>query len=254
MTDVGLMREHNEDTFLVLPDHGVGVVADGMGGDRTGEEASRLVVTTFADLFTNGVGRLDGWPFPPDPNLTEEENQLVLGVRLANRSIIDKVGRDRHLTGLGSTIVAALFDERAERVAVAHAGDSRCYRLRGDEVTELTVDHSLVNDYASVLEDLPPDQQLTPAQWAEIPRNVITRSLGHRADVHVDVHSHATCAGDVYVLCSDGLSSFVTPDRIREMVAASSTLEAACAALIEEANSAGGDDNITVVLARVEDR
>jgi protein phosphatase len=253
MTDVGLMREHNEDNFLVLPDHGVGVVADGMGGSCSGGEASRLVVTTFTNLFTNGVGRLDGWPFPPDPNLTEEENQLVLGVRLANRSIVEKADSDRRFTGHGSTIVAALFDERAERVAVAHVGDSCCYRLRGDEVTELTVVHSLVNDYASVLEELSPDQQPTPAQWAEIPRNVITRALGMREDVQVDVLSHATCAGDVYVLCSDGLSSFVTPDRIREMVNASSTLEAACAALIEEANSAGGDDNITVVLARVED-
>jgi PPM family protein phosphatase len=119
-------------------------------------------------------------------------------------------------------------------------------------VTALTVDHSLVNEYASVLEDLPPDQQPTPAQWAEVPRNVVTRSLGFRGDVQVDVLCHATCVGDVYLLCSDGLSSHVAPDRLREVVAASKTLEAACAALIAEANSARGDDNITVVLARVE--
>jgi protein phosphatase len=256
MTDVNVMRESNDDVFLILPEHRVGVVADGMGSPWLRSLPSKLLVTTFTNLFAAGVGRLEGWPFPYDPNLTEEENQLVTAVRIANRKIFDRIHSNWGVSQqLRTTVVAALFDERAERVAVAHSGDSRCYRLRGDEVTALTVDHTVFSQYGPVLEDIPLNLLSDPVYWEEddVPEDNVTRALGSKEDALVDVLSHATCVGDVYLLCSDGLSRLVTPDRLREVVDASSTLEAACAALIAEASSAGGDDDITVVLARVED-
>ena len=256
MTVRGVMRRLNEEAFLILPERRVGVVADGWGGDGLGSLPSELLVTTFTSLFAAGVGHLEGWPFPYDPNLTEEENQLVTAVRIANRKIFDRIHDNWGVSKqLRTTVVAALFDERAERVAVAHSGDSRCYRLRGDEVTALTVDHTVFSQYGPVLEDIPPNLLLDPVFWAEddVPEADVTRALGSSEDALVDVLSHATCVGDVYLLCSHSLSRLVTPDRLREVVDASSTLEAACAALIAEASSARRVDNITVVLARVED-
>jgi serine/threonine protein phosphatase PrpC len=247
LTDVGLQREHNEDAFVLLPEQGVMAVADGMGGHSSGERAARLAIDALTDYFAAFTDRLESWPFPRDPNLREEENQLVIAVRLANRAIFDDSRVSRSHMGQGSTIVAARFDERTARVAIAHAGDSRCYRIRDGEVTLLTLDHSLVHEYAFAMGELTPEEQ------AQIPRNVITRALGMSPDVQVDVLSHDTRRGDVYLVCSDGLSSHVSDDEIRGLVQSTETLEAACAALVAQANVGGGTDNITVAVARVED-
>jgi protein phosphatase len=148
---------------------------------------------------------------------------------------------------MGTTIVTALFTPNAERVTVGHVGDSRCYRLRGSSLTQLTRDHSLVSD----ARELAP--WMTDEEVSQLPPNVITRALGIREDVQVDLVTETTAPGDVYLLCSDGLSGLVSDDEICTIVAKTPLLNVACRALIDRANHLGGTDNITAVLARVED-
>jgi protein phosphatase len=247
LTDVGLQRDHNEDSLLVLPEYRVVAVADGMGGHRSGDVASQLAVSTLEDFFQVTVGRDATWPFPADPNLTEEENYVVTGLRLANRRIFDRSLKTVADFGMGTTIVAAMFARGADRVTIGHVGDSRCYRVRGDEILQLTRDHSLVSDAAHMA------PWMTEEEVRQLPSNVITRALGIREDVLVDIVTDETRAGDVYLLCSDGLSGLVTDGEMLAIVSAASTLDEACKHLVDRANIQGGTDNITVILARVED-
>ncbi|AUX41786.1 protein phosphatase [Sorangium cellulosum] len=247
MTDTGLLRDHNEDNLLVSEEYRVVAVADGMGGHRSGDVASQLAVSTLSDFLSVTVGRDATWPFPADPNLTEEENYVVTGLRLANRRIFDRSLKTLADFGMGTTIVAAMFSKDAEHVTVGHVGDSRCYRLRDSQITQLTRDHSLVSDAAHMA------PWMTEEEVRQLPANVITRALGIREDVLVDLVTDETRHGDVYLLCSDGLSGLVSDDQILELVMSSGSLDAACKALIDRANYFGGTDNITVVLARVEE-
>lgn len=247
MTDVGLMREHNEDNLLVMPDYHVVAVADGMGGHRSGDVASRLAVSTLSDFFAVTVGRDGTWPFAADPNLTEEENYIVTGLRLANRRIFDRSLKTMADFGMGTTIVTAMFDKTATRVTIGHVGDSRCYRIRGETITQLTRDHSLVSDAQYMA------PWMTEEEIRRLPPNVITRALGIREDVVVDRTTEYTDTGDIYLLCSDGLSGLVKDPEIRDIVLNAASLDDACRLLIDRANFHGGSDNITVVLARVEE-
>ncbi len=246
-TDVGLQRDHNEDSLLLMPDYRVVAVADGMGGHRSGDVASQLAVSTLEDFFQVTVDRDATWPFPADPNLSEEENYVVTSFRLANRRIFDRSLKTVADFGMGTTIVAAMFARGADRVTIGHVGDSRCYRVRGGEIAQLTRDHSLISDAAHMA------PWMTEEEVRQLPSNVITRALGIREDVLVDIVTDETHAGDVYLLCSDGLSGMLNDAEILEVVTTSSTLDEACRTLIGRANLAGGNDNITVVLARVED-
>src|SRR5262245_21290223 len=135
-TDVGLVREHNDDNLPLLPQYRVFAVADGMGGHRSGDVASQLAVTTLEDFFSITVGRDATWPFPADPNLTEEENYVVTSLRLANRRIFDRSLKTMADFGMGTTVVAALFAKDGNRVTIGHVGDSRCYRIRGTEILQ----------------------------------------------------------------------------------------------------------------------
>lgn len=247
LTDVGLQREHNEDSLLVMPEFNVVAVADGMGGHRSGDVASQLAVSTLSDFFEVTVGHDGTWPFPADPNLTEEENYLVAGFRLANRRIFDRSLKTMADFGMGTTIVAAMFNSTVSRVTVGHVGDSRCYRIRGGEIQQLTRDHSLVSD---ALEMAP---WMTPEELRQLPANVITRALGIREDVRVDLVTDEARPFDLYLLCSDGLSGLVSDDEMLEIVARSEPLEETCRILVSRANAHGGTDNITVALARVEE-
>jgi PPM family protein phosphatase len=241
LTDVGLLREHNEDSLLLLPEYRIAAVADGMGGHRSGDVASQLAVTTLQDFFSIVVGRDGTWPFPADPNLSEEENYVVTSLRLANRRIYDRSLKTMADFGMGTTIVAAMFSRDTTRVTVGHVGDSRCYRVRGDEILQMTRDHSLMAPWMSAEE------------VNQLPPNVITRALGIREDVLVDVSSDATALGDLYILCSDGLSGLVSNDQILEIVRREEDIDAMCKQLIERANFFGGTDNITAVIALVEE-
>ncbi len=247
LSDVGLQREHNEDSFCILSKHRLFVVADGMGGHRAGDIASRMAtneIQTFFDATdTDGEG---GWSVGGDADLTPQQIRLVSAVKLANQRIFQASIRNRSVQGMGTTVVSALFDRGKREIHIAHVGDSRAYRARAGELTLLTRDHSLLNDYLLVMPNL------SDAQKERLPSNVITRALGMQDSVAVDVCFHPVEAGDIYVLCSDGLNGMVADDRILDIVQTSGgDIEWAAKALVAEANQNGGEDNITVVLVQM---
>ena len=227
-SDTGRQRRANEDSFFVRAP--LFVVADGMGGAQAGEVASRLA----AETFSAGL---------PDDGTSEQ--RLEERVRAANRRIHEVSQEDRALNGMGTTLTAAYLD--GDELALAHVGDSRAYLLRDGELTRLTRDHTLV-------EELVRRGELTEQQAAEHPqRSIITRALGPEPDIDVDLRTHRVHAGDVLLLCSDGLTGMIGEDEVQELLAGAPSLRDAGRALVDAANSAGGRDNITVVLFRLED-
>jgi PPM family protein phosphatase len=227
-TDTGRQRRENEDSALAQAP--VFVVADGMGGAQAGEVASRIAVETFAQgLPASGTA----------------EQRLVTRVREANRQIFDVSRSERERAGMGTTLTAAYLDD--SNLTIAHVGDSRAYLFRGGSLKRLTQDHSLVDELVR-------RGKLTEEQAAEHPqRSIITRALGPEPEVEVDTWTYPVRPGDVLMLCSDGLTSMVSEERVKEVLASSDSLKSAAQALIDEANAAGGRDNITVVLFRIED-
>jgi serine/threonine protein phosphatase PrpC len=227
-TDTGLQRRANEDSLLVRSP--LFVVADGMGGAQAGEVASSVAV----DTFRAGLG--DG---------EEPERSLVAQVEQANSRINELSHSNAEHAGMGTTITVVYVGE--QDVAIAHVGDSRAYCMRDDELLRLTDDHSLVDELIR-------QGKLTPEEAEEHPqRSVITRALGPEANVEVDVRSFRGRPGDVYLLCSDGLTTMVGEAELLRLLAAHERLADAGEALIAAANNAGGKDNITVVLLRLEE-
>lgn len=246
VTDVGQQREHNEDSFAILPEFDLYIVADGMGGHRAGDVASKMATHTIASFFSATQREDATWPFHFDPHLTLEENRLITGIRVANKRIFETSARNRDVHGMGTTVVGALLNKERKRMYVAHVGDSRCYRVRAGQITQLTRDHSLLNDYLLVMPDL------TPEQREELPKNVITRALGMQDSVVVDLMPESPLVGDFYVLCSDGLSGMIGDDDILASVnAAGGNPKTAAVDLVAKANANGGEDNITVVVLTV---
>lgn len=238
LTDVGKERDHNEDRFVLLPEFGVFMVADGMGGHQCGEVASRMATATVAGYLRAGqpLSRTDGTV----PDL------LRNALSAANEKIHSRGRRSEGHRGMGTTVVAAAFVRDEERLYVAHAGDSRCYRFRNGELRQITRDHSLVEEALRTRPDI------SETDLAFLPANVITRALGVEPKVDVEVREESVELGDLYLLCSDGLHGFVAEERIAEILAGAQVLTDACAALIAAANDHGGGDNITVVLLRFE--
>lgn len=227
-SDTARQRRANEDSFFVRAP--LFVVADGMGGAQAGEVASRLAAETFAAGLTD-----DG----------TSEQRLEERVLAANQRIHEVSQEDRALHGMGTTLTAAYLD--GDELALAHVGDSRAYLLRDGELTRLTRDHTLV-------EELVRRGELTEQEAAEHPqRSIITRALGPEPDIDVDLHSHRVHAGDVLLLCSDGLTGMIGEDEVAGLLRGASSLRDAGRALVDAANAAGGRDNITVVLFRLED-
>jgi PPM family protein phosphatase len=247
LTDVGLQRDHNEDSFSVVPQHDLFVVADGMGGHQAGDVASKLATQTITEFFDTVASEDVTWPFSFDPSLSEEENRLVTGVRLANRQIVDLGNSSSDHQGMGTTVVASLFSPRRGRLYVAHVGDSRAYRVRGGKIEQITKDHSLVNDYLAAMPDMSEEQR------NELPKNVITRALGMQELVAVDVGSFDAQVGDLYLICSDGLSGMIDDEELLQITTASNDLVKTCQTLVNTANEHGGEDNVTAVLIRIED-
>ncbi len=229
-SDTGRQRRSNEDAYLARAP--VFVVADGMGGAQAGEVASQLAVETFE----HGLG---------EASASSAEELLADRVREANARIHEMSREQPQKAGMGTTLTAAHVG--AHDVAIAHVGDSRAYRLRAGQFERLTEDHSLV-------EEMRRRGQLTAEEADEHPqRSVITRALGPEPDVRVDTHSWRGEAGDVYLLCSDGLTSMVSEARVADIVRSANGLDDAGRALIAAANDAGGRDNITVVLFALEE-
>ena len=244
-TNVGMKREHNEDSFFLPRSERLAIVADGMGGHASGEVASRLAVDTIVSYFQDTSDeRPVTWPFKLDHGQKFEINRLVTAIKLANLKIHDEAQRNPNCRGMGTTLVSTVFAEEA--MIVGHVGDSRIYRLREGMFDQLTEDHSLLNDYIKM-------KHLSPEEIAAFPhKNVIVRALGMKASVQVDVIVDAPRLGDVYLLCSDGLSGMVPDGEIAAMMANEYDLDRVCDRLISTANGNGGLDNVTVVAVRLE--
>jgi protein phosphatase len=242
-TNVGMKRTHNEDNFSILEESGLYIVADGMGGHASGEVAAKMAVDSLREFFAATANDPERtWPYKMDRSKGYEENRLITGIKLANLRIYESAQRDPRQRGMGTTIVTMFAVE--DGVYIAHVGDSRIYRVRDGKIEQLTEDHSLLNDYIKM-------KRLTPEEIANFPhKNVIVRALGMKDTVKVDTRFEQPRAGDVYLLCSDGLSGPVADDEILQTCGTQSDLKSAAAKLIERANANGGPDNITVVLAR----
>jgi protein phosphatase len=242
----GLRREVNEDTVCAREDLGLYVVADGMGGHAAGEVASRTAAQVI-ETFINDTKDADvntTWPFPYDPALTLDGNRLIAAFRLANRRIQAAMQNDESLRGMATT-AAALLAAKGQPV-VAHVGDSRVYLLRDGQLSQVTEDHSWVNEQvrAGVLTEA--DARHHP--W----RHVVTRALSGGDDPDVEVTALSVKPGDRILLCSDGLSGVVPADRVGEILGRQAPLSERCQALIDAANQAGGPDNITVAMLQVD--
>ncbi|HEX8439022.1 Stp1/IreP family PP2C-type Ser/Thr phosphatase [Archangium sp.] len=242
-THVGMKRNHNEDNYLILPDQNLCCVADGMGGHSSGEIASKIAVDELAEFFRMTASDEDAtWPFKMDKTRNYDENRLATGIKLANKSIFDKACSEVKYKGMGTTIVSLHFTN--DTAYVGHVGDSRVYFFRQGVLKQVTEDHSLLNDYLKA-------KKLTPEEIENFPhKNVIVRALGMKELVQVDVAKVEAQEGDVFLLCSDGLSGMVTDPQMQELLAKTSELDKACSQLIDLANAAGGNDNVTCVLAR----
>jgi PPM family protein phosphatase len=242
-TNVGMKRTHNEDNFSIIEDSGLYIVADGMGGHASGEVASKMAVDALKEFFAATAQDPERtWPYKMDRSKGYEENRLITGIKLANLRIYETAQRDAGKRGMGTTIVVMFAVE--DGVYCAHVGDSRGYRVRDGKIEQLTEDHSLLNDYIKM-------KRLTPEEIANFPhKNVIVRALGMKDTVKVDTRFESPRAGDVYLLCSDGLSGPVEDPEMLEIVQRHGDLKVAASKLIERANENGGPDNITVVLAR----
>ncbi|HWO83188.1 MAG TPA: Stp1/IreP family PP2C-type Ser/Thr phosphatase [Solirubrobacterales bacterium] len=228
-TDTGRQRNANEDSYFTRAP--LFVVADGMGGAQAGEVASKAAVESFPQEL----------PAAPPERVLEET------IEGANRTIHELARKDPGLAGMGTTTTAAIVDLEGEAVAIGHVGDSRAYRLRGGRFEQLTRDHSLV-------EEMRRKGQITDAQAEDHPqRSIITRALGPEPEVQVDVQTVPAQDGDVFLICSDGLTTMLDDERIARLLTRATSLQAAVRALVDEANRAGGRDNITVVAFRLED-
>jgi len=242
-THVGMKRNHNEDNFLVLPDVHVFCVADGMGGHASGEVASKIAVDEISEFFRLTSQDMEAtWPYKMDKTRNYDENRLATAIKLANCRIYERAAVEQKLKGMGTTVASVHF--AANHAYVGHVGDSRVYFQRDGQLRQVTEDHSLLNDYLKA-------KKLTPEEIEAFPhKNVIVRALGMKDTVQVDVNKFECREGDQFLICSDGLSGMVTDAQIQETLAKVTDLDAACGQLIEMANAAGGNDNVTCVLAR----
>jgi PPM family protein phosphatase len=231
-------RSNNEDAVCARPDLGLFVVADGMGGYEGGEVASALAVEAIHELVRRTASDADvTWPYKIDPARSPSENELLVATRLANDRIIER--RSGDLEEMGSTVVAVRFVR--DHAVIAHVGDSRVYRLRGGELAQLTIDHSLLAQLTAA-GMAPPDA--AQFQW----RHVVTRALGTTSG-EPEVQCDRIVHGDVFLLCTDGLSEVLEPEAIAWMLAAPA--EVACRTLVDAAYAAGSRDNISAIVVRV---
>jgi PPM family protein phosphatase len=228
-SDTGRQRHANEDSYFARAP--VFVVADGMGGAQAGEVASKAAADAFEGELPDG---------PPERVLQET-------IESANREIHDLAREDPSRAGMGTTITAAIVNPQTEEISIGHVGDSRAYRLRGEELERLTRDHSLV-------EEMRRKGQLTDEQAEDHPqRSIITRALGPERQVKVDIQTVPMRAGDVFLLCSDGLTTMIGEEQIAKVLKGATSMDAAVRTLVDEANRAGGRDNITAIALRLDE-
>jgi serine/threonine protein phosphatase PrpC len=246
LSHTGKRRENNEDAFGCFAANRLFVVADGMGGHRAGEVASQMAVVELHAFFRRFHEEpRQPWPHPVERQQSLGANLLRVGMKVANDRIRAAAAADPARNKMACTAVALAIGDA--QVSIAHAGDARAYRFRGQQVKRLTRDHSLL---AEMLEARPNLSEQELSSFSH--RNVVTRALGSKAEVEPTVTTEPFRPGDVYLLCTDGLWGSVKQAVIAEIVRATTSLEGACRALIDTANAAGGPDNITALLVRVD--
>jgi PPM family protein phosphatase len=241
-THLGKQRNNNEDNYYVLPEEHLYVVADGMGGHSSGEVASLLAVETLANFFIDSIGNtFSNWPADLAPTLSYDEKRLAAGIKAANLKVhLAAQGADRY-RGMGTTMVSMFLGANA--AYLAHVGDSRGYLIRDGNIQQITKDHSLLNETLKI-------RQLTEDEIKHFAhKNVIVRALGLTDTVDVDLTPVDPKPGDVYLMCSDGLSDMIEDaDMLSIVTKYASDLDRTAHALIEQANENGGVDNITTIL------
>jgi serine/threonine protein phosphatase PrpC len=245
-TDTGRVRSKNEDTIALNPTHGIAILADGMGGYSAGEVASRIATDVLQESLEEGMDRMQS---QSQDLLTTRgrqiQNLMVDSIQRANSAVIEAARVEPEYHGMGTTLVAALFHN--DKVTIAHVGDSRAYRFREGELTQITRDHSLLQEQI--------DAGLIDPEWARFAehKNLVTRALGVDPEMEVEIHDHQTEPGEIYLLCSDGLSDMLTDEEMCEALKRyGSGLQNACDELVQQANYNGGHDNISVILVKVQ--
>lgn len=233
-TDVGRIRSVNEDRAVILPEKCgtvIAIIADGMGGHRAGDIASQLAIEKIREELSG---------LRPDATLEERKEAIRLAVEAANAEVYRQASEREQLRGMGTTVVVSLAT--ADQLVVGHIGDSRAYLTAGEQLVQLTEDHSLVNELLK-------SGQITREEAEHHPRrNVLLRALGTDTEVQVDVVEHSWAEGDILLMCSDGLSNMVNEEECLVVLQSQTSLESKVDELVERALSAGGDDNVTVVL------
>jgi protein phosphatase len=249
MTDVGNARDHNEDDFyLSHDDEALCIVADGMGGHRSGEVASAMAIKTIVEYYRETMpeeglnGQELGTAEADEGEVDLNRRRLVQAIQAANSAVFEAASSNEVYKGMGTTIVSGYFTHRG--VYLAHIGDSRAYRFRDGALEQRTDDHSLANEYVEMGILSADDVEFFPY------KNVITRACGLSEEVEVAAHFEDVQDGDIYLFCSDGLTDMVATDKIGDRLSEADDLEAVCRELIERANENGGEDNVTVVIAR----
>ncbi len=246
-SDVGRKRKGNEDALFLNPGQKLYVVADGMGGHAAGEVASRVAVDAINEFVTLTGGNEEiTWPFGLDDSISYEGNRLKTAIRHANRRVLEATRESAEYEGMATTVAAVLVDGATANIA--HVGDSRIYLWSGGAISQLTSDHSWVNEQIQ-------SGVISPEQARNHPlRNVVTRALGGRSDLLVDIQSRRMDPGEVLLLCSDGLTTMIGDEEIARILdEAGGDVARAATALVQEANDRGGEDNITVVLLKFEE-
>ena len=234
-TDPGMTRENNEDAVAVDSLTGLCILADGMGGYNAGEIASGMACAFIKSEMGRWLSQAG-----KNANAKEVKRALEICVQNANHSIFNAANSNPQYTGMGTTLVVGVF--QPNRLMLGHIGDSRCYRLRGSDFQQITKDHSLLQEQIDA-GLITPEQALTSSN-----KNLVTRALGVEDAVLLDVTEHRVEEGDIYMMCSDGLSDMVRDHLIADIILAHSSLEEKGRQLIAAANEGGGRDNISVVL------
>ena len=243
-THVGRVRSNNEDSYKVVPAHKLFVLSDGIGGQANGEVASAMAVETIvAHCLELPTGSSSSNGEDPQLGISDKTNQLVKATYLANRAILGASINDPRFQGMGATLVAAWID--GHRLSLVHVGDSRAYLFREGDLVSLTSDHTLVAEQVR-------NGLLTVEQAQTNPlRRILIRALGAREEVEIDILEHELRAGDVLLLCTDGLTGMVSESQITDVLCHARDAQSAADRLIASANEHGGEDNTTVILVRI---
>lgn len=244
VTDIGRVRDHNEDNFLVPEDMPLAVVSDGMGGHASGEVASSIAVQTIDEYFRRtSADPPIAWPFRV-PQLHIERDRMSTAIKLANTRIYETGRSDPSKKGMGCTVDAMFFAQG--RFYIGHVGDSRVYRIRRGQISQLTEDHSLLNDYRRM-------KEMSGEEVENFPhKNVVVRALGLAEQVYVDILVDGYERDDVFLLCSDGLCGMLDDETMLVTATRFASIDTAATTLVKQANDAGGNDNITALLVRIE--